>query len=133
MIKRKLTILGKKISRFPRNPGEATLEAIPFNKGECTTTVNLITDEFTSLCPVTGQPDFGEIRIEYVPDKFIIESKSLKLYLFSFRNIGMFQEEIVNRILSDLKKTLSPLSIKVTGTFKSRGGIVISPIAEWKK
>jgi 7-cyano-7-deazaguanine reductase len=133
MKKPKLTILGSKVSRFPRHPDEAKLETIPFNGSAGTSTVNLSTDEFTSLCPVTGQPDFGEICIEYIPAGKIIESKSLKLYLFSFRNVGMFQEEIVNRILSDLKKALWPRYIKVSGKFKPRGGITLSPSAVWKK
>jgi 7-cyano-7-deazaguanine reductase len=127
MVKPRLTILGSRISRFPQHPGEARLETIPFKTGAGKSTVTLFTDEFTSLCPVTGQPDFGEITIEYVPRKKIVESKSLKLYLFSFRNVGMFQEEIVNRILSDLKKALSPKYIKVSGKFKPRGGITLSP------
>jgi 7-cyano-7-deazaguanine reductase len=82
---------------------------------------------------VTGQPDFGEIIIEYVPGDCIVESKSLKLYLFSFRNTGMFQEEIVSRILTDLRKALKPRRIRVTGRFKPRGGITLAPQAEWEK
>jgi 7-cyano-7-deazaguanine reductase len=129
----KLTKLGAKISRFPRHPDEARLETIPFTSGPGNTSVHLSTDEFSSLCPVTGQPDFGEIYIDYVPARRIVESKSLKLYLFSFRNVGMFQEEIVNRILSDLKKILLPRQIRVSGKFKPRGGITIAPVAEWKR
>jgi len=133
MKQRKLTLLGAKVTRYPDHPDKARLEVIPFADRGNTTTVQLSTDEFTSLCPVTGQPDFGEILVEYVPDKAIVETKSLKLYLFSFRNLGIFQEEIVNRILDDLKKAIKPASIKVTGKFKARGGIRIQPIAEWKR
>ncbi|OGJ92172.1 MAG: hypothetical protein A2268_06470 [Candidatus Raymondbacteria bacterium RifOxyA12_full_50_37] len=128
-----LTILGSAHTAYPTSPDKARLEAIPFNNQGNHTTVTLSTDEFTSLCPVTGQPDFGEIVIEYVPEKLLVESKSLKLYLFSFRNLGIFQEEIVNRILNDLKKALKPRSIKVTGRFKARGGIVIAPVAQWNR
>ena len=128
-----LTLLGSKVTRFPKHPGEARLETIPFRGRVHSTTVTLSTDEFTSLCPVTGQPDFGEIIIEYVPGDCIVESKSLKLYLFSFRNTGMFQEEIVSRILTDLRKALKPRRIRVTGRFKPRGGITLAPQAEWEK
>jgi 7-cyano-7-deazaguanine reductase len=133
MKKKKLTLLGKRILKFPDHPDKARLEAIPFKSGRQKTLVTLSTDEFTALCPVTAQPDFGEITIEYIPNKQIVESKSLKFYLFSFRNVGMFQEEIVNRILKDLKKLLSPKFIRVTGRFKPRGGIAITPVAEWGK
>jgi 7-cyano-7-deazaguanine reductase len=129
----KLTLLGSKVRKFPAHPDEAKLEAVPFKSASAATRVVLSTDEFTSLCPVTGQPDFGEITIEYVPRRRIVESKSLKLYLHSFRNLGIFQEEIVNRILRDLKKLLSPRYIRVTGRFKPRGGIALSPSAEWGK
>ena len=129
----KLTLLGSKVTRFPKRPDEARLETIPFSGRGHSTTVTLSTDEFTSLCPVTGQPDFGEIVIEYVPGDRIVESKSLKLYLFSFRNTGMFQEEIVSRILADLRKALAPRRIRVTGRFKPRGGITLTPQAEWEK
>jgi 7-cyano-7-deazaguanine reductase len=79
---------------------------------------------------VTKQPDFGTIRIEFVPANYIIESKSLKLYLFSFRNIGIFQEVLVRKIHNDLKKALKPKYLKVSGFFKPRGSISITPVAE---
>ena len=82
-------------------------------------------EEFTSLCPKTGQPDFATIIIEYEPGKKCIESKSLKLYLFSFRNCGSFMETIVNRIRDDLVSLCNPFSLKVVGNFKARGGITI--------
>lgn len=129
----KLTLLGSRTTVYADHPDKAKLEAIPFKPGTGCMTVNLSSDEFTSLCPVTAQPDFGEILIEYQPRKLLVESKSLKLYLFSFRNVGIFQEEIVNRILRDLQKLLSPSFIKVTGRFKSRGGISITPTAEYGK
>lgn len=96
--------------------------------------------EFTTLCPITGQPDFAEIRISYIPDRRMVESKSLKLYLFSFRNHGDFHEDCVNVIMKDLIKLMDPKYIEVTGFFTPRGGISIYPYAnygrkgtEWEK
>ena len=87
--------------------------------------------EFTTLCPITGQPDFGEIIIKYIPDVRMVESKSLKLYLFSFRNHGDFHEDCVNIIMKDLVKLMDPRCIEVTGLFKPRGGISIFPFANY--
>jgi 7-cyano-7-deazaguanine reductase len=87
--------------------------------------------EFTTICPITGQPDFAEIRISYIPDQRMVESKSLKLYLFSFRNHGGFHEDTVNMILSDLIKLMDPKYIEVTGIFTPRGGISIYPYANY--
>ena len=89
--------------------------------------------EFTSLCPITGQPDFAEIRINYVPDQLMVESKSLKLYLFSFRNHGDFHEDCVNTIMKDLIKLMQPKYIEVIGLFTPRGGISIHPFANYGK
>ena len=87
--------------------------------------------EFTSLCPITGQPDFAEIRIEYIPDIKMVESKSLKLYLFSFRNHGDFHEDCVNKIMKDLIHLMNPKYIEVSGFFTPRGGISIYPYANY--
>ena len=87
--------------------------------------------EFTTLCPITGQPDFAEIRISYVPDEKMVESKSLKLYLFSFRSNGDFHEDCVNTIMKDLVKLMDPKYIEVTGFFTPRGGISIYPYANY--
>lgn len=87
--------------------------------------------EFTSLCPITGQPDFAEIRISYIPDVKMVESKSLKLYLFSYRNHGDFHEDCVNKIMKDLIKLMDPKYIEVTGFFTPRGGISIYPYANY--
>ena len=87
--------------------------------------------EFTTLCPITGQPDFAEIRISYVPDVKMVESKSLKLYLFSFRSNGDFHEDCVNIIMKDLIKLMDPKYIEVTGFFTPRGGISIYPYANY--
>ena len=87
--------------------------------------------EFTTLCPITGQPDFGEIRISYVPGERMVGSKSLKLYLFSFRNHGDFHEDVVNVIMKDLIRLMDPKYIEVTGLFVPRGGISIYPYANY--
>jgi 7-cyano-7-deazaguanine reductase len=87
--------------------------------------------EFTSLCPITGQPDFAEIKILYIPDKRMVESKSLKLYLFSFRNHGDFHEDCVNIIMKDLIHLMDPKYIEVIGLFLPRGGISIYPYANY--
>lgn len=87
--------------------------------------------EFTSLCPITGQPDFAEIRINYIPDVRMVESKSLKIYLFSFRNHGAFHEDCVNIILDDLIRLMDPKYIEVLGLFTPRGGISIYPYANY--
>jgi len=80
-------------------------------------------DEFTSVCPKTGQPDFATIEMEYVPDRLCIELKSLKLYYYSFRNQGIYYEAVVNRLLDELSQVCEPRWMKVSGLFKVRGGI----------
>ena len=87
--------------------------------------------EFTTLCPITGQPDFAEIKILYIPGERMVESKSLKLYLFSFRNHGDFHEDCVNTIMKDLVKLMAPKYIEVYGLFLPRGGISIYPYANY--
>ena len=89
--------------------------------------------EFTSLCPITGQPDFATITISYVPDQLLVESKSLKLYLFSYRNHGDFHEDIVNTVMKDLIKVLDPKYIEVFGRFLPRGGLSIDPYCNYGK
>ncbi|MBR6377276.1 MAG: NADPH-dependent 7-cyano-7-deazaguanine reductase QueF [Oscillospiraceae bacterium] len=89
--------------------------------------------EFTSLCPITGQPDFANLLISYVPDGKLVESKSLKLYLFSFRNHGDFHEDVVNVIMKDLIRLLEPKYIEVWGKFLPRGGISIDPYCNYGK
>jgi 7-cyano-7-deazaguanine reductase len=91
-------------------------------------------DEFTSLCPKTGQPDHAKMEIIYIPNDLMVESKSLKLYLFSFRNTGEFHEDVCNRIANDLCKVLKPKYLRVYGDFAPRGGLAIRPIVErWGK
>ena len=89
--------------------------------------------EFTSVCPMTGLPDFGRITIQYIPDSKIVELKSLKYYLMQYRNVGIFYEHVVNRILDDLVTMLKPKSMKVTGDFTSRGGIDTTVCASFLK
>ena len=89
--------------------------------------------EFTSLCPITNQPDFARIFISYIPDQLMVESKSLKLYLFSFRNHGDFHEDCINTIMKDLVKLMNPRYIEVLGKFTPRGGISINPYANYGK
>ncbi len=124
---RDLTLLGKeKII-----PGRR-LEAFPNHHPERDYTVILRTEEFTCVCPLTGQPDFAEITIRYIPDKLILESKSLKLYLQSFRDAGTFHEHVVNVILDDVVGALAPRWCKITADFAVRGGIAISVDAEFR-
>jgi 7-cyano-7-deazaguanine reductase len=123
---KRLSILGRRIRRPLKR-----LEAFPNTHPGRDYRVVLETPEFTSLCPVTGQPDFGTITISYVPDRLIVESKSLKLYLWSYRNEGHFHEEAVNRILDDLVKAVKPRSAEVKGVFNVRGGIGITVTASY--
>ena len=94
--------------------------------------IEIVCPEFTSVCPKTGQPDFGTLVFQYVPDKLCVELKSLKLYLQQFRNQGIFYEDITNRILDDLVSTLRPRRIKLTASFTPRGGISTTVVVEWK-
>ncbi|MCX7591352.1 MAG: preQ(1) synthase [Kiritimatiellae bacterium] len=120
-----LTLLGNRKTVLPRSPNEARLEAFKNPYPEREYFVQFDCPEFTSLCPITSQPDFGHITIRYVPDKLCLESKSLKLYLFSYRNYGTFHEEAVNRILCDIVAAIAPRRISVRGEFRPRGGISI--------
>jgi 7-cyano-7-deazaguanine reductase len=122
-----LTLLGRKAEPSKK------LEAFPNRSPERYYLVTLETNEFTCLCPMTGQPDFANIRVQYVPDERVVESKSFKLYIWSYRNEGAFHEHVINRILEDLVKTLDPHWCKVTGVFNIRGGIGITVEAEHVK
>jgi 7-cyano-7-deazaguanine reductase len=107
-----------------------TLETFPNPKPGREYVIRFETDEFTCLCPKTGQPDFATIRIEYVPDSLCVELKSLKLYLWSFRNEGGFHEDVTNRILDDLVAAVRPRRLRVEGDFNIRGGIHTTVIVE---
>jgi len=129
-----LTLLSRSHTEYPDTPDKAKLETFVNAYPERDYEILFDCPEFTSLCPVTGQPDFGHIRIRYVADRQCIESKSLKLYLYSFRNHHTFHEEAVNRILSDLAKACKPRWMEVNGEFRPRGGISLTITAtEGKK
>lgn len=123
----RLTLLGSGKKDKPSR----RLETFP-NHARRDYTVTLSTDEFTCVCPMTGQPDFAKITIQYIPDKKIVESKSLKLYLWSFRHEGIFHEHVTNIILDDLTAALQPRWCKVTAQFAVRGGIAITVDAEYR-
>ena len=125
-----LQVLGKK-TEYSQNYAPEVLESFENQHPDNDYWVRFNCPEFTTLCPITGQPDFGEIRISYIPDKRLVESKSLKLYLFSFRNHGDFHEDCVNIIMKDLIKLMNPKYIEVTGFFVPRGGISIYPYANY--
>jgi 7-cyano-7-deazaguanine reductase len=118
-----LTLLKKGEMNYPRKPDISIFETFKNSNLQRDYWITFETDEFTSLCPITGQPDFARITIEYVPDQLCVESKSLKLYLFSFRNEGSFYEDVTNRIYSDLFELLKPRHLIVVGDFTARGGI----------
>lgn len=121
-----LTLLRKSRTAYPDSPDTARLEAFDNAHPRRDYWVRFDCPEFTARCPITNQPDFGTILIEYVPDKLCLESKSLKLYLFSFREYNTFHEAAVNRILDDVVKAIRPRRAKVTGRFNPRGGIAIT-------
>ena len=125
-----LKSLGRK-TEYKNTYSPEVLEAFDNQHPENDYWVRFNCPEFTSLCPITGQPDFAEIRIGYIPDHRMVESKSLKLYLFSFRGEGAFHEDCVNVIMKDLIKLMDPRYIEVTGFFLPRGGISIHPYANW--
>jgi len=125
-----LKLLGKKV-KLPSSPDEAKLEVFENAYPQRDYWIQFSCPEFTSICPVTGQPDFGKIIIQYIPDRKCIESKSLKFFMFSFRNYGSFAEDIVNRILEKVIKVAKPRKAKVTGEFVARGGIAIRVEAEY--
>ena len=126
----KLTLLGKSEARLPASPSEARLETFP-NPARRQYRVRFETADFTSLCPVTGQVDFAQITIEYVPDAQCVESKSLKFYLASYRNERAFNEAVTNRILDDFVRACSPREAVVTAEFSARGGIALTVRAEF--
>ena len=120
-------------SKIPETYAPEVLEAFENQHPERDYWVQFNCPEFTALCPITGQPDFAEIKIMYIPDKKMVESKSLKLYMFSFRNHGDFHEDVINIILNDLVKLMDPRYIEVLGLFLPRGGISIYPYANYGK
>lgn len=126
-----LTLLKAGTTAYAADPAETRLEHFPNRYPHRDYMVEFDCPEFTSLCPVTGQPDFARIKIFYIPDELCLESKSLKLYLFAFRNVGMFHEEITNRILDDVVAACRPRWARVRGVMNPRGGISIDVKAEY--
>lgn len=126
-----ISLLGNQKTRYPTTYAPEILEAFDNKHKGNDYFVKFVCPEFTSLCPMTGQPDFATIIIRYIPDVKMVESKSLKLYLFSFRNHGDFHEDCVNIIMKDLIQLMNPKYIEVFGEFTPRGGIAIHPFANY--
>ena len=126
-----ITLLGNQGTRYDDKYTPEVLETFENLHPDNEYVVTLDCPEFTALCPITGQPDFGHIIIRYIPRTRMVESKSLKLYLFSFRNQGDFHEDCVNIIMKDLVKLMDPRYLEVTGIFNPRGGIAIVPFANY--
>jgi 7-cyano-7-deazaguanine reductase len=108
------------------------LETFPYEYPGKDVVINIDTDEFTAVCPWSGLPDFATIRIDYIPNKVIIELRSLKYYLLSYRNVGIYQEHLVNRLLEDLVQSARPKWMKVSADYKVRGGIHTVASREYK-
>ena len=123
--------LGSQETSYPSEYSAELLETFDNKHPDNDYFVKFNCPEFTSLCPITGQPDFATIYISYVPDIKMVESKSLKLYLFSFRNHGDFHEDVVNVIMKDLIRLMNPKYIEVWGKFLPRGGISIDPYCNY--
>lgn len=128
-----LSLLTKSENNYPDTPETAKLETFENIYAERDYEILFDCPEFTSLCPVTGQPDFGHITIRYIPNKLCIESKSLKLHMFAHRNSNTFHEEAVNSILDTVVKACSPRFAEVIGKFRPRGGIAINVKATFGK
>ena len=128
-----ITLLGNQGTTYEYDYNPEVLESFDNKHPNNDYWVKFNCPEFTSLCPITGQPDFATIYISYIPDKKMVESKSLKLYLFSFRNHGDFHEDCVNIIMRDLIKLMEPKYIEVWGKFTPRGGISIDPYCNYGK
>ena len=126
-----VTLLGAAGTKYADTYSPQVLETFKNKHPENEYLVTLNCPEFTSLCPKTGQPDFAKIVIQYIPREDMVESKSLKLYLFSFRNQGDFHEDCVNIIMKDLIRLMNPRYIEVRGIFAPRGGISIYPFANY--
>ncbi|MCM1070532.1 MAG: preQ(1) synthase [[Clostridium] fimetarium] len=126
-----VSLLGNTATEYPTDYAPGVLETFPNKHPENEYLVTFNCPEFTSLCPKTGQPDFARIIISYIPRERMVESKSLKLYLFSFRNHGDFHEDCVNIIMKDLVRLMDPKYIEVLGVFTPRGGIAIHPFANY--
>jgi 7-cyano-7-deazaguanine reductase len=119
-------LLGKSAGSLPAAPARQTLETFPNRSPHRRYWITFDCAEFTSICPITGQPDFARLRIRYIPDQLCVETKSLKFYLASYRHTPSFNEEVTNRILEDLVAACQPREMIVEGFFSARGGIAVS-------
>ena len=135
-----VTLLGSNQTDYKQDYDPAILESFPNKNPGSDAWTTFICTEFTSLCPKTGQPDFAKIYVNYIADKKMVESKSMKLYLYSFRNHGDFHEDCIQKMCDDLFKLMKPKYLEVIGEFTPRGGISIFPyssksstIAKYKK
>lgn len=126
-----ISLLGNQGTVYPSTYSPELLETFENKHPNRDYMVKFNCPEFTSLCPMTGQPDFAAIYISYIPDRLMVESKSLKLYLFSFRNHGDFHEDCINIIMNDLISLMNPRYIEIWGKFTPRGGISIDPYCNW--
>jgi len=126
-----LTLLGRSDAKLPASPANARLETFPNPEPNRNYRIHFETDDFTSVCPVTGQPDFARIDINYQPDRLCVESKSLKFYLASYRNERAFNEAVTNHILDDFIKACAPREAVVTAQFSARGGIALTVRAQY--
>ncbi len=126
-----LTLLGKSEHRLPSRVSASTLETFPNRFPSRNYWIDFDVEDFTSLCPITRQPDFAEIHVEYIPNLSCIETKSLKFYFASYRDTAAFNEEIANRILDDLVAVSAPRQLRVVARFASRGGIRLTVRAEY--
>src|SRR3954469_23621001 len=124
--RRGLSLLGRSDTPFPDSPSRETLEAFVNRYQQRDYVITFESADFTSLCPITGQPDFAELTIEYIPGERCIETKSLKFYLAAYRSARAFNEEVANRILDDLVAVCEPRRMRVIGHFAPRGGIALS-------
>ena len=126
-----LKLLGSNKTKYPTDYDPSVLETFDNKHADHDSMVTFRCPEFTTLCPITGQPDFATLYINYIPNERMVESKSLKLYLFSFRNHGDFHEDVTNIIMKDLVALMDPKYIEVRGMFYPRGGISIYPFTNW--
>ena len=126
-----LKSLGSKVTNYSMDYDPSVLETFENRHPDNDYFVKFNCPEFTSLCPITGQPDFATLSISYVPDRRMVESKSLKLYLFSYRNHGDFHEDCINKIMKDLIRLMDPKYIEVRGWFYPRGGLSIDPYCNY--
>jgi len=126
----KFNSLGRHKTKLPTKPSIKILETFKNQHPDSLYLVPLLCNEFTSICPITGQPDFAKFEIVYAPRINMVESKSLKLYMFSFRNHGEFHEDVTNRIFKDLWKLMDPKFMRIIGDFSVRGGISIKPLVQ---